>query len=310
METLYVEGVITAKTLLHHGGDNKTGIVVPFRKTDVLVGGEVIKVPFISGNAYRGLLRRYALKGFFASLGYQIKSPHLFYILSGGALTAVDGKDSGTLNLEIRRQIRKYFMPFNIFGGALGNQLLSGKISVDMAWPICREMNEILPLQGQLSYWDLLTEHFETRRKETEVPKDIEANMGKKGKEPTIQMKVQFECLIPGTQLYHKFALMDMSDVEKSFFAYVMELYKSRAILGGKSATGMGQVEVNYPSLNWTSELYLKWLDENKPGILNLLEMLDRVKPLKADQTPLFEKVGDKPIEPDLSDCADGDVED
>jgi CRISPR/Cas system CSM-associated protein Csm3 (group 7 of RAMP superfamily) len=275
METLTVEGTLTALTTIHTGGDEKTGVENMMRKLVFIVDDEEELVPIIDGNSIRGNLRRLLLKDFFDLVGYTIKTPRLYYFLSGGALEEVSSQDSGTLSLLMRREIRAFLPPISLLGVSMGNQAFTSKLIVAKALPICKELNDFIPVQSKLSYHKYITESFNTRRAEREIPEAVQANQ--RAEEPTIQMKVSMECFAPGTRFYHKFMLLDATPIEKSCFARMVELWRERPFVGGKSAVGYGEIKIDYPKLTLTSETYLTWLQENKAEIVKVLEKLDTV---------------------------------
>lgn len=280
METVTYEGTLTALSTIHTGGDLKTGVASMMRVIDFIVDGEARPIQIIDGNSIRGNLRRLLLNDFFAQLGYQIKTPRLYYLLSGGALEEVNTQDSGHLNLQLRREIRALIPPLSLLGCSMGNQAFTGKLIVAKALPMCRELNDYLPIQSKIALGNYLTESFNTRRAEREIPEAVQANQ--RQEEPTIQMKVNLQCFGPGTKFYHKFMLMDTTPLEKSCFARMVELWRERPFVGGKSAIGYGEVKLDYPTLALTSEFYLNWLQENKDAVTQLLSKLDTVPQTKA----------------------------
>ena len=275
METLTFEGTLTALTTIHSGGDLKTGVASMMRAIDFIVDGDAKPIQIIDGNSIRGNLRRLLLNDFFAQVEYTIKTPRLFYMLSGGALEEVSSQDSGTMNLQLRREIRAMIPPLSLLGCSMGNQAFAGKLVVAKALPVCREMNDFIPLQSKISLGTYITGSFNTRRAEREIPESVQANQ--RSEEPTIQMKVNLQCFAPGTKFYHKFMLLDTTPIEKSCFARMVELWRERPFVGGKSAVGYGEIKIDYPKLTLTSETYLTWLQENKAEIVKVLEKLDTV---------------------------------
>ncbi len=264
-----------ALTNIHSGGDEKTGVESGIRTIEYIVNGEKMAIPYIDGNSIRGNLRRLLLTDFFNQIGYEIKSPKIFYLLSGGALEEVSSQESGKLNLQLRREIHANLPPLALLGGSMGNQAFAGKLICGHALPICKELNDFLPIQSQLSFHEFLTEVFATRHAERDIPETVVMNPKKE--EPTIQMKVTFECLAPGTRLYHKFMLEDALPIQKSCFARMIELWKERPFVGGKSAQGYGEVKIDYPKIPWTSETYLTWLSENKEAVKQTLDRIDKI---------------------------------
>jgi len=275
VETLTFEGTLTALTTVFSGGDDKTGVESTLRRIDYIIGDEKVDVPIIDGNSIRGYLRRLLLTDFFNQVDYKIKTPKLFYMLSGGTLEEVDVQESGKLNLELRRMIRAHLPPLSLLGGSMGNQAFAGKLVVAKALPICKELNDFLPMQSQLSYHEFLTETFTTRHAEREPPETVQQNPKKE--EPTIQMKVNMECFAPGTRFYHKFMLLDALPVEKSCFAQMLKLWHSRPFIGGKSAVGYGEVKIEYPTMNFASDTYLTYLSENKAAVRKTLERIEKL---------------------------------
>jgi len=275
METLTIEGTLTALTTIFSGGDEKTGVESSLRRIDYIIDGEKTDVPIIDGNSIRGYLRRLLLTDFFNQIGYEIKTPKLFYLLSGGALEEVDLQESGKLNLQLRREIRANLPPLSLLGGSMGNQAFAGKLVVAKALPICKELNDFLPVQSKLSYHEYLTETFATRHAEREPPETVQQSQKKE--EPTIQMKINLECFAPGTHFYHKFVLMDLLPIEKSCFARMIELWKQRPFIGGKSAVGYGEIKIDYPKMQWTSKAYIAYLIENKESVRQTLDRIEKL---------------------------------
>src|SRR5690554_1757022 len=130
------------------------------RKIEYIVDGERELIPIIDGNSIRGNLRRLLLNDFFEQLGYTIKTPRLYYLLSGGALEEVGSQESGTVNLQLRREIRTLLPPLSLLGCSMGNQAFTGKLIVAKALPICSELNNFIPIQSKLSYHEYITESF------------------------------------------------------------------------------------------------------------------------------------------------------
>jgi len=56
----------------------------------------------------------------------------------------------------------------------------------------------------------------------------------------------------------------------------MIELWKERPYVGGKSAVGYGELKIEYPTLTLTSESYLAYLAENKKAVCKTLEHLEK----------------------------------
>jgi hypothetical protein len=283
METVWVEGTLTAQSEIHCGSTTeKTGInQLMHKKKYILSNGVKEKIPVVPGTSIRGILRRLLLRDFFQQLDYQPQTPRIHYLLSGGALENVNAKDSGTINLELRRLIRNKLYPLSLVGGSLGNQAFEGKLKVMNAQLICKELNHMAPVQSETSFREFIQWVGFTRHAERDISEVVEGNMrkGRKGTdeaEPTIQMKVNLECLAMGAQLWHSFCLVDSDGLEKSCFVRLIELWHERPFVGGKSSSGFGRLNLNYPTLKWSSREYLECLKTNREEICGVLSRLDK----------------------------------
>ena len=268
METQRINGTLFVKTPVHHGGDEKTGVECGFRRMKYITGdNKVEEIPFIEGNAIRGMLRRLIMKDFVDSVGYKIKHPRLYHMLfSGGILEDVDTKDAGRLDVVARKKIRKFLIPISVLGSSYGNQAFSGKLNVGKGLIICKELNDFLPYKSNISFYEFIDWNFCTRRD------DLREHRAKN--QGAIQMKYNYEVLVPGTKLYHWFVLNDMNEVEKSCFGRMIELWKNKPFVGGRSAIGNGELSLNYDNVP-SSEAYVDFILNNIEEIGALLDEFD-----------------------------------
>lgn len=157
------QGIITALSPIHHGGDGSDGTIKPFATQKVISadGETVTQIPRISGNSIRGQWRDVAARTLLRLLEVPEHSltPAAFYFLfSGGALSK---GDSGVkvLNLPAARDLAALVPSVALFGGGVGTMLLPGKLKVGDALPLCRETAHLVPEAYQdrclLSIWDL-----------------------------------------------------------------------------------------------------------------------------------------------------------
>jgi len=267
------EGFMIAKTTIHHGGNEKTGSTPILRSIFMYVDGlGEVQIPYINGNAIRGKLRRMLMKDFFTNLDFNIEelNPKLYHVFfSGGALESTEAS-VGVIDLELRRKIRRFFPPLALLGGAVGNQMIQGKLKVGHAFPVCREYKEFLPdfLQEDprankfvRSFCD---EAFNTRRDDLRADRDEN--------EQAVQMKVDFECFIPGTKFYHWFITEYTNESEDATFGRMMELFRQSPYVGGMASVGSGEVLFDYMPSFPSSEKYFAFISENKGTILELLD--------------------------------------
>ena len=248
---------------------------------------EVTDIPAIHGNAIRGYLRRLIMDDFLTLLDYELDSKKIYHFLfTGGLLEALDPKDKGAINLSMKKELRTLIPPISLLGSALGNQMIQGKLKVGIANIVCSETKHYLEdFTGEyFSAYNLKATDFGTRlddlkgdfEEETNDDDAVESKKKTKDdKEQAHQMKYEFETLIRGTKFTHDFVLEDCDEVEKACYARMMNLWNERPYLGGKSGTGYGKVELDYPKLsNYTDEAYLKYLTDNKEEITTFLDEL------------------------------------
>ena len=275
MKNYIVEGIVRALTPIFHGGDEKTGSTPVLRTIMMYVEefGEVA-IPYYSGNAFRGKGRRLLIKDFLDLLEYEIKDSKLYHVLYSGGLLETSDKNTGVINLDLRKKIRKYLPPIALLGSSIGNQIIPGVLIVEHMFPICMEYKEYLPekyrnlKQTQVSVRSFTDQSFFTRRD------DLRAE--RKNDEQAIQMKVDYECFIPGTTFYHRLVLQVPTELQVSTLGRFIKLMQELPYLGGKSASGDGKVQFNYENVP-SDKLYLKFIEENKKEIVEFLKELEGV---------------------------------
>jgi len=277
MKTIRIIGHITALSPIHHGGNEKTGSEVLFRTMKFKIGSEFLDIPYIDGNAVRGILRRMIMKDFLEKTSYgdfkSVRAYHTFF--SGGVLETVEKDSQGSLSLELRRTIREFLPPLSLFGSTYGNQAFSGKMIAGKILPLCRELAE----QGMIqttkeidslpSFHELKDFIFQTRRDELRAERNDD--------EQAVQMLINFQVLIPGSEFAHYFHLSDTTPVEEGCFRRCISLWQQHPYIGGKQSSGQGEIKFEYNLSNLASENnYLKFLSLNKEKINDLIAKLDQ----------------------------------
>lgn len=285
MKTIEFSGVMTALASISHGGGQSFGINAKLRREKfVQPDGSVEEVPVLSGNSLRGLLRDLGMFHMCRTLGYGepgedgrpvgLSLPAYYFLFSGGSLT----KDAGRgLDVDMARKLRELIPLVGLFGGAMGNQIMPGKLIVDKAIPICRETIHLLPAQyaedGLPSIWEYLQEEMYTRKDDEKdehkralidesVRGLLEAEARSKRNAPSLpvvvettgqsqQMMYYVETLAAGTRFYWSVILNDVTDVEFDAFATTLVQFSRRPYVGAKSAVGLGKVSIQFD--NWHS---------------------------------------------------------
>lgn len=268
-----IEGVVTALTPVYHGGDEKLGSTPVLRTIMLYVDGVgEVPIPYISGNGIRGKLRRLLVKDFLDAVGYEIENAKLHHVLfSGGVLESTE-ETTGTVDLALRKRVRNLVPPMALFGCAVGNQMIQGILIVEHMWPICEEYRPYLPVKYQddpragQPIRVFTDQSFITRRD------DLRAE--RKEDEQAVQMKVDYECFVPGTKFYHRFVLQIPDELQKSCFGRMLELFEEMPYVGGRSSSGDGKVMLAY-NTRFDSGLYREFLGQKKEDIQKLLYELE-----------------------------------
>ncbi|WP_456478145.1 RAMP superfamily CRISPR-associated protein [Geoglobus ahangari] len=269
-----VRGSLRALSPVFHGGNEKTGSVVLLNRVKFLTENGAEDIPIISGNAIRGVLRRVVFSDFLRQVEYEIdvstkQGQKLYHALfTGGVLETVDAKDSGVIDVELKRKIIDLIPPARLFGFSFGNQTIESKLKVGNALPICRELADYLPddVHPRASVYELLTTAYQTRKDDLRAERE-------KG-EQAVQMLIEYEVFAPGTVFHHEFKLEDPDEIDVSCLARAIELWQAKPFIGGKSSIGLGELKISY-DIDASSEKYLNFLRENKGEIVQLLQELE-----------------------------------
>ena len=265
-------GLCEAKTPIFHGGNEKTGSTPILRTIMIWHEGGGVSIPYIHGNAVRGKLRRMLMKDMLEVIGYSVTNKKLHHSLfSGGVLEGTE-KTSGALDLTLRKEIVDMLPPISLFGCGIGNQLIQGKLVVGHMWPICKEYKAFLPTsfqsdqRAQQPVRVFTDESFITRRDDLREEREKD--------EQAVQMKVDYECFIPGTAFYHEFKLLFTNSVEESCFSRLLSLWKMHPNVGGRGSSGDGLLILHY---DWEGkdDAYMEHLNTKAKEIASLLKKLE-----------------------------------
>jgi CRISPR type IV-associated protein Csf2 len=283
MQTIVWEGTITALSSISHNGGQSFGVNSKLRREKfVQMDGSVEEIPVISGNGLRGLLRDRGMLHMCRVLGYGVQEETgtvsglslaaFYFLFSGGALTSTGSRG---IDIDEARKVRTLIPLVGVFGGAMGNSIMPGKLKCGKAIPICAETVHLLPksFHGERvppSIWEYLQEEMytrkddeknenlrqliapdvrgliETEQKTAALKKAADADTGQKQ-----QMRYYVETLAAGTPLYWKICLDDVTDVEFEAFVTTLVEFSKMPHIGGKSNVGLGEVAIHFD--NWLS---------------------------------------------------------
>lgn len=275
MSVKVYKGCVEALSWVVHFGDEKTGSTPILRRAAyyVPVLGQTVEIPFIAGNAVRGNLRRLVMRDMLDRVGYEVKSEKLYHALfAGGVLESTD-ESTGVLDLAFRRAVRSGIPPLGLFGASIGNQMVDSSLKVMHMIPVCAETAHNLPYElatdprAEKSFRSFLGYIHHTRRDELRAEREAD--------EQAVQMLVEFEAFVPGTLFYHKFALEYASELETACFGHVLGLWAEHPWVGGKSATGYGEIRFSYEPRPADPTPYLEYLDQCGDKVRALLAELE-----------------------------------
>lgn len=268
--TYELSGVMTALSSIIHSGGESLGITTKLRREKfVQADGSVEEVPVLSGNGIRGRLRDLGMAHFCRALGYGVHDDTgrvdglplsaFYFLFSGGSLTASDGGKA--IDLGYARRLRELIPLVGVFGGAVGNQILPGKLIVDKAYPICAETSHLLPEAYRStephSVFGYLQEEMYTRKDDeknehlrpllnSDTQQALLTGMSKQAltESGPQQMMYYVESFAAGTRFYWRVLLTDATDVEFEAFLTCLAEFSKVPYLGGRSAAGLGHVSI------------------------------------------------------------------
>jgi hypothetical protein len=253
------EGIVTLKSSLSHIGESIGNQSLLRREKVIQPDLSIAEVVVYSGNALRGALRDCGVIYFMQKLGIEKLSFDGFYLLfSGGALTAT-GRG---MDLDLARKMRKLIPLLSVFGGAVGNQIMEGKLIVGKLYPLCEECRRQIPeryhhrIKTSFRLW--LQEEEYTRsddgKSETLRPYILESSIP--AKHAPQQMRYAIETLAAGAQFYSTITLMGESNVELGAFLSTLDEFSKYPSLGGKRGTGHGVCEMDYERVRVNANIH------------------------------------------------------
>lgn len=230
---------------------------------------EAAEVFTFQGNALRGMLRDCAAKYFQDNISpdgiLQIPLDSFYMLWSGGAIS-----DDTKVDPNRTRKLRRLIPALSVFGAAIGNGTMPGKIDVGNLYPLYREVLHIVPedVAGQClsrSYETATGDVQYTRTDDAKNPDKaayildasgaeealaLDGEEGgkngdeKKKKKAPQQMRYGYEVINPGTWLWSEIDIRGLTEVEMGAFVSAFYEWAKHPKIGGKSGVGMGKVRM------------------------------------------------------------------
>lgn len=205
--------------------------------------GQVHLVPVISGNSFRGVLRRLGEELLREELNYERQLPLAvaFALRNGGSLSKSGGEPiSGRRLFELREMVPH----LAVFGAALGSRTISGSIQCGKVRPVCAETAH---LTGESS--DKLVSVFEqvTLEPYSHLADGGELATDSDGQPPLVDplMRFDIEAFAAGVTFRTWVRLERATAAEVAFTESVLKRFSEVGHLGGRSGIGMGQIRVD-----------------------------------------------------------------
>lgn len=246
-------GTATAGSSIAHGGDT-LGTVQYLRRERVLTSSGVQRIPVISGNALRGVLRGVSAALTWDDLGRPDLPLHVAHFLwSGGALVKAKGERLSGAPLAALRAALPHV---EVFGGATSGRILDGALAVGKVVPLCRQTRDLLPhrthCDTDVDIHDL-TQIEEYSRNAPDMPTDP---MGGAHHElghppasdhdtpvpthPGTPMRFGVETFIAGCRFDLHLTLRHPSAAAIHHMDRVLDAWNSHPVIGGGSSRGHG----------------------------------------------------------------------
>ena len=236
---------ITARTSIVHRDDtrNSSSIQSLFRREKVLTpAGEVAMVPIISGNAWRGILRRTGETLLAEVLGYEGQlTPAAAHLLRNGGFLR---KSTREMTPEQERELKTLVPLIGLFGGAANARVMSGKLVVSKVVPVTADTLHLLPgppPEGPIpaSVHTILGQ--ESTSHSNDLP-DTGPTVDGETADGFSPIRLDTETLIAGTRLSGQIRLTHATDVEYGLLTDILENFATRGHLGGRTAAGHGRI--------------------------------------------------------------------
>ncbi|QIK50280.1 hypothetical protein G8C36_23460 (plasmid) [Gordonia terrae] len=235
---------ITATTSIVHRDDtrNATSIQSLFRREKVLTPtGEVAVVPIISGNAWRGILRRTGETLLAEVLDYEGQlTPAAAHLLRNGGFLR---KSSREMTPEQERELKNLVPLIGLFGGAASARVMSGKLVVSKVVPVTADTLHLLPTapaDGPIpaSVHTILGQESTSHSNDLSAAATVDGETGE-GYSP---IRLDTETLIAGTRLSGQVRLTHATGVEYALLVDILNAFAFGGHLGGRTAAGHGRI--------------------------------------------------------------------
>jgi hypothetical protein len=256
--TLTWSGTITASSSVAHGGETRGTITLLRRELVVQPDGNAVYVPLISGNSFRGVLRRIGEEMLRDVLGYEgeLSLPAAHALRGGGALARTAAEPLSGARLQ---RLRALVPHVGVFGCAGGGRIIDGCLQVGKVLPEVAELAHLLPpgppgpsaaratqLETYVRRDDTSAHQFAGVIAPVPVGADGQPDTSRvppAGPDTTLLMMYRIETFPAGTTFHTWARLIRATPLEASFFTDVLTAFGQSGHLGGRTGIGHGLIK-------------------------------------------------------------------
>lgn len=248
--------------LCHGAFGEHTGNTTLIRRIALVSLRGMPRIPVVSGNALRGILRRLVMQDLFrrADLGPGVLPGHqwdrLYAALANGG--HLEGSEQA-YKPERVKELREAIPPLSVFGSALYSWMLPGRMSVGFLWPRCQETVAAGILEPRsddaLVMAEELVEEISHVRHVDRAQQDTEAT----GVTP---MPTTMETLSTGATIEGEVSFFSFSTpIERGAIYHGLSMISA---IGGKHGAGLGSVKPTMmgEGIEDDTASYLEWLEQ------------------------------------------------
>lgn len=261
-----IHHTITLLSPMSHGSlDGDSGNALLFRRSPIVVGGRVIRIPCLSAGALRGVVRRLLWREAFDLTGLSRETAEGFAwdrlyaaLANGGTIESAERRVSP----DAIRARRSALPVLSLLGSALYSSHMAGRARVSTSWLCCRQLKT-----GAFEASELVADEARVRHIDSEEQDPDASGVG--------PMPTTIETVVTGAQMRGHTHVAP--PLEAAAWTHGLDLVTH---LGGKSGQGFGEVRVDHDG---DAAPYLAWLEGRGADLREaLIQLGTELGPVRA----------------------------